>query len=278
MAAPALAGSAAILRQYFEESYCAADGNCCGTKGCGTSMNASGSLLKAALMNGAQPLTGGVQFVPSGDVLEDQPLSEYDSNQGFGRANLVKSVSLQGKNKISTLVINEKWLENGKKDVYKVIIDKSDGCDEELRATLAWNDPPGPVGCTKCLVNDLDLSIKDGFATVHPNGRRSPDTTNNVERIRTLPEVNKNGQELRIFVNAKNLAFNGQKYSLVVTGCFTREVSVTKPVDEARAAEKRPTTKTNQPPLLLEMSIPSRATQVSGSSSSSSIRRPTARR
>ena len=206
-------------------------------------------------MNGAQPLTGGVQFVPSGGVLRDQPLSEYDNNQGFGRANLNKSVTLKNKNKISTLVINDKWLQNGRKDVYRVIIDKSDGCDEDLRATLAWNDPPGPVGCTKCLVNDLDLSIKDGLTVVHPNGRSSPDTTNNVERIRTLPEVNRNGQEMRIFVNAKNLAFHGQKYSLVVTGCFTREVSVMKPVntDRAPAAEEKPAASTTRPPLLLEM-------------------------
>ncbi|EJK48925.1 hypothetical protein THAOC_32238, partial [Thalassiosira oceanica] len=255
MAAPALAGSAAILRQYFEEGYCKADGDCCGTRGCGAAINASGSLLKAALMNGAQPLTGGVQFVPSGDVLQDQPLSEYDSNQGFGRVNLVKSVSLKNRNKISTLAINDKWLQNGKRDVYRVIIDKSDGCDEDLRATLAWYDPPGPVGCTKCLVNDLDLWIKDGLTMVHPNGRNFPDTTNNVERIRTQPEVNRDGQEMRIFVNAKNLAFNGQKYSLVVTGCFTRQDLATKPVDTARApaVEERPAVTTTRPPLMFEM-------------------------
>ena len=84
MAAPVIAGAAAIIRQYFKEGWCNSE-RCCGSKECGISITPSGSLLKAVLMNGAQPLTGGVQFVPDGEILQDQLLSEYDSNQGMGR-------------------------------------------------------------------------------------------------------------------------------------------------------------------------------------------------
>ena len=44
-------------------------------------------------MNGAQPLRGGVQFVRSEDILNDQLLRAYDSNQGMGCVNLLNSVS-----------------------------------------------------------------------------------------------------------------------------------------------------------------------------------------
>mmetsp|Transcript_6102 Transcript_6102/g.14048 ORF Transcript_6102/g.14048 Transcript_6102/m.14048 type:complete len:108 (-) Transcript_6102:302-625(-) len=76
-------------------------------------MNASAPQGGADKMNDAQPLTGGVRSVPSGDVLRDQPLSEYDS-QVFGRVDHVKSLSLKNRNKITTLAIR-------KKDVYWVI-------------------------------------------------------------------------------------------------------------------------------------------------------------
>ena len=139
MASPALAGGAAIIRQYFEDRYCNTE-VCCGYKGCtgASSMNVSGSLLKAILMNGAQFLKGGVQYVPSGQVFDDQPLAEYDNNQGYGRMNLLNSVPLAGRNNFGMKVVNEKYILNGNRDSYQLMIDKSNGCDRDLRVTLAW--------------------------------------------------------------------------------------------------------------------------------------------
>ena len=138
MASPALAGDGAIIRQYFEEGYCNIQ-TCCGSKGCtGSSMNPSGTLLKAILMNGAQPLTGGVQYVPSGDVLPDQPLQPYDNNQGMGRINLLNSVPLTGKNNMIMKIVNDKVIVDGNKDVYDLVIDKSNDCNRPLSVTLAW--------------------------------------------------------------------------------------------------------------------------------------------
>jgi hypothetical protein len=138
MAAPALAGAAAIVRQYFEEGYCNSNGKCCGQRGCGSYMKPSGALLKAVLMNGAQPLKGGVQYVPAGKILKDQPLRAYDSNQGMGRVNLLNSVPLRGQNTMYMMVVNDKNLVNGRKDVYTVYADKSNGCNRPLSVTLAW--------------------------------------------------------------------------------------------------------------------------------------------
>ena len=65
-------------------------------------------------------------------------------------------------------------------------IDTSNGCNSDLRVTLAWYDPPGSVGCTNCLMNDLDLYIEevDGTETYFPNGLMRRDKKNTVERIR----------------------------------------------------------------------------------------------
>jgi subtilisin family serine protease len=217
MAAPALAGGAAILRQYFEEAYCNPS-ICCGSKGCAESFNPSGTLIKAVLMNGAQPLTGGVQYVPNGDILYDQPLQPYDSNQGMGRMNLINSVPLAGKNNMQMKVVNNKHIVNGYKDIITLLIDKSDStCERKLSVTLAWYDAPASTGCKSCVVNDLDLFIRTSSGVVYPNGRNSKDSQNTVERIQISPS---DGEEVRIVVEATNFATYGEKYSLAITGCF----------------------------------------------------------
>jgi subtilisin family serine protease len=188
MSTPVVAGSASIVRQYFEEGWCTEDW-CCGSKGCGTSIDPSGSLLKAILLNGAQPLRGGVQQVPDGIVFEDDPISEYDSIQGMGRMNLLNSLPLTGENNIKMMVINDKGIIDGAKDEYNIQVDLSNGCKSDLRVTLVWYDPPGAVGCTNCVMNDLDLYMEniDGSETFYPNGLSHRDKKNTVERIRVSP-------------------------------------------------------------------------------------------
>jgi len=136
MASPVLAGAAAILRQYFEEGYCNTN-ICCGYKGCTGNMDPSGSLLKALLMNGAQPLQGGVQYVPGGDIVGS--LKEYDSNQGVGRVNLLNSVPLVGENAMQMQVVNDNFIVDGNKDVYTFYIN-TNNCsgNRPFSATLAW--------------------------------------------------------------------------------------------------------------------------------------------
>ena len=89
-------------------------------------------------MNGAQPLQGGVQYVPGGEIL-DRSLEEYDSNQGVGRLNLLKSVPLRDENSMQMQVVNDKFIVDGNKDVYTFYIDR-DNCnrDREFSVTLAW--------------------------------------------------------------------------------------------------------------------------------------------
>jgi len=52
-ASPNAAGSAALIRQYFTEGWYP-----CGSKGCSDPIKPSGSLIKAVMLNGAQPVLG----------------------------------------------------------------------------------------------------------------------------------------------------------------------------------------------------------------------------
>ena len=105
---------------------------------------------------------------------------------------------------------------------YEVTIDKSRGCDaNDLSVTLAWIEEGSPPGCTKCLLNDLDLYVTErgkDSKRYHPNGRSIKDHSNNVERV--VIDGAEDGSSYTIYVEAYNLNSLSQKYALVATGCF----------------------------------------------------------
>ena len=105
---------------------------------------------------------------------------------------------------------------------YEVTIDKSRGCDaNDLSVTLAWIEEGSPPGCTKCLLNDLDLYVTErgkDSKVYHPNGRSIKDHSNNVERV--VIDGAEDGSSYTIYVEAYNLNSLSQKYALVATGCF----------------------------------------------------------
>ena len=178
-------------------------------------MEPSGVLVKAVILNGAVSLLGaeGQWWTRT---TEDVEL--YDDNQNFGRLNLLNSLPLQKRNKISAKMLDRKTIQNGRTDEYVIDIDRSNGCDAfELSATLVWNDPASPPNCRSCLMNDLDLTISSGSTTVYANGRDSRDTINNSERVRVAAA---DGDRFIIRVEARNLETSAQKYALAITGCL----------------------------------------------------------
>ncbi|KAL7518658.1 hypothetical protein ACHAWX_003466 [Stephanocyclus meneghinianus] len=214
MAAPVISGSALLIRQYFEEGYYP-----CGARRCGIDIFPSGSLVKAVLLNGAQVQLGVMQ-AGSGTIKMDQTLSDYDNTQGFGAANLLMSLPIAHHNDFGVYVRNDESLSFGESHSVELEIDQR--CNLDFSVTLAWYDPPSSVGCTSCLVNDLDLLVEDMLSSkrFYPNGHSKPDRLNNVERIRiknTSP-----GRRFRISVSATLLGpkHKIQYYSLVATGCF----------------------------------------------------------
>ena len=177
--------------------------------------------MKAVLLNGAQ-FQNGVVHASSGKPKTDQRLSDYDNTQGFGAANLLTSLPLKGQNDFGIYVRNDEPISLGEE--HSIELEIKSGCDMEsfLSVTLAWYDPPGPVGCTTCLVNDLDIVVEDlTTSDLHyPNGTtQQPDRVNNKERIRISATP---GRQYRITVSATRFSpnFSSQHYSLVATGCF----------------------------------------------------------
>lgn len=213
MAAPIVAGSAALVRQYFEEGWFPT-----GSRVQGNSMNPSSSLVKAVLINGGQPLVGRRH-----DDLRTSASKEYDIHQGFGGISLIDSLPLARKNNLKAQIVDRQSIHNGKTDTYKISIDTSTGCKAPLSATLVWTDPAAAAGCASCLLNNLDMYITQvgRSAPYYPNGRIDADTVNNVERIR-IANV-KHGNSFFVHVNGTNLESSSQNYSLIMTGCFGGE-------------------------------------------------------
>ena len=219
MSAPLVAGAAALVRQYFEEGW---HGD--GTKGSGSYVNPSGALVKATIINGAQTDIRGVDNGSRGIT----PVRPYDNNAGFGRVSLTNSLYVAGKTDAGFKFWDgERLFDGDPATTYEVTIDKSRGCDAmDLSVTLTWIEEGSPPGCTKCLLNDLDLYVtENGKSSIryHPNGRSIKDHSNNVERV--VIDGAKDGSSYTIHVEAYNLNSLSQKYALVATGCFGGEPS-----------------------------------------------------
>lgn len=210
MATPVTAGTAAIIRQYFEEGYYPS-----GTKVASDVMpNPSAALIKAVLMNGAKFLKGGIDNEGS-----ETPVEPYDNNQNFGRIALQSSVYLAGKTNVQLEVWDREQVLDQESNTHTVTIDTSGGCSyESLSVTLVWVEEASVPGCVNCVLNDLDLTVSRGGTTKFPNGLSGPDRTNNAERV-IFDDAN-GGDKFVITVKGTNLLRASQSYSLVASGCF----------------------------------------------------------
>ena len=214
MSAPVVAGTAALVREYFRDGR-----QVNGKEDRQSAITPRSSLLKAVLLNSGQSLVA-VQNIQSGVVTET--LEPYDIHQGFGRINLIQSLPLDGENSISGIFVNGKVIQNNEEDTYQVRIRNAAQCGP-LSATLVWTDPAGAPNCNECLLNDLDLwfTLRGRSRRFFPNGLNRADSVNNAERVQINSPTN--GDIYTVHVKGKNLVEN-QEYSLVVTGCFTETI------------------------------------------------------
>mmetsp|Transcript_36292 Transcript_36292/g.86501 ORF Transcript_36292/g.86501 Transcript_36292/m.86501 type:complete len:936 (-) Transcript_36292:74-2881(-) len=211
MAAPLVSGTALLVRQYFVDGYYptgARDGTA------PLVSNPTGALIKAVIMNSGQWLTG----VDNG-AAGVTPVAPYDNAQNFGRLSLQDALYLPGRTNMQITAFDRRAVEDGTSVSETVVVDKSDGCAyDKLVVTLVWTEPGSQPGCTRCVLNDLDLTVTIDGKTYYPNGRDGPDDVNNAERVvvKGVPD----GTEAVITVEASNLIQRYQQYSLVATGCF----------------------------------------------------------
>jgi subtilisin family serine protease len=211
MATPVVAGTLALIRQFFTDGYYPA-----GSKGAGVAYaNPSGYLLKAVLLGGASAMQG-----LSEARLPLEPAPSF--RQGFGRVNLTRALALGGGNGARLQVVDRAELASGESHTYCITATGSGS--GALSVTLAWYDPPALPSAAKPLVNDLDLSVRVaafGGALARGNGAQpGPDTVNTVERVSLegLPPgpVSITVQASRVFP-----AGGKQAYALVVQGKFS---------------------------------------------------------
>ncbi|ETA69017.1 subtilisin-like serine protease [Methanolobus tindarius DSM 2278] len=189
MATPLVAGSAALVREYYTEMEHIS--------------SPSAALLKATLINGAIDMTPGQYGEGSTQEIYGRP----DNSQGWGRVDVANSV------------IND----------YPEVIAYSDGeslsmgglwthtydyieSGEPLRATLVWTDYPASASAGKSLVNDLDLTITDSSNSYY--GNDGPDHVNNVEDIQ-LDSTSEG--EYTFAVDAYYVLYGPQPFALVAS-------------------------------------------------------------
>jgi pSer/pThr/pTyr-binding forkhead associated (FHA) protein/subtilisin family serine protease len=207
MATPLVAGSVALIRQWYTEQQNVA--------------SPSAALIKATLINGTVDISPG-QF--GRGESQDVPDAWPNTITGWGRVNLKASLP-SGDGREVWFVDEETGLNSNEE---AVITRYATEGTRPLRVTLAWTDPPGTEepedvkipGVTErtppTLVNDLDLVVEapDG-RRFHGNMGDDPDRLNNVEAVRI---ANPPTGDYRIVVRAHNIPQGPQAFALVVAG------------------------------------------------------------
>jgi subtilisin family serine protease len=191
MAAPLVAGAAALVRQYYRTVE--------------KREVVSSALVKAALINGSVDLYPG-QF----GNFDEIPTIRPNIHEGWGRVNLASFFSQGGVHSVDDL----KGLKEGEfKEFVISIVDQT----SPLRVTLVYNDYPASPSASRILVNDLDLSVRNSRNAVYfPNRKKGRDHLNNVEHI-DIEEPMLGDYRIRIDASSVPLGdeFGRQPYAVV---------------------------------------------------------------
>lgn len=191
MATPIVAGTAALVRQYYVD-----------IEGL---QNPSAALIKATLINGAYDMTSG-QTGP-------------DFSQGWGRTNLENSIFPQ-----NSVVVkyNDSVRLNNINDSWNITYNLK-YTTQPLRVTLVWTDYPGNSSVIPQLVNDLDLVVVGPSGNKYFGNGEESDRVNNVECV-WIP--NPEAGAYKIYVNASNIPQGPQDFSLVASFKEDNEITL----------------------------------------------------
>ncbi|MFG0258566.1 MAG: S8 family serine peptidase [Phycisphaerales bacterium JB043] len=225
MAAPAIAGAAAMTRQYFTEGYYPT-----GTATPGDELTPTAALLKSVLINSSQDITQIAGFL-------GRSVTGYPTDtEGWGRVQLDEPLYFPGDSR--TLIVEDvrntdaEALSTTDVTTYQFNVT---GQAEQLRVTLAFTDVEGVPFSATPVVNDIDLEVVDPSLNVYlgnvfdqPNGVSmtggTADPLNNVEQVHIDAPMS-GTWEVRVKGTAVNTGTQG--YALVITG----EVSDCHPAD-----------------------------------------------
>lgn len=213
--APAIAGAAALVRQYFHAGFYPG-----GEPESRRSMNPSAALVKAVLIASASPVrwdSAGGRLTGAGAV--PSPV------QGFGVPALDDALHFRGDDR--KLIVLDVASEGGLGQSDRRGIGLRVNSGTPLKVVLVWTDPPAAPrsanDATPVLTNDLDLVVTPpGGETRLGNdvaGAGNPDRLNNVEIVSA--ENPESGTWL-VTVDANRIASGPrQSFALVITGDVT---------------------------------------------------------
>lgn len=204
MATPIVAGSTALVRQYYMDGWYPS-----GDTDEQNGFVPSGSLLKATLINSAWSMegeyTGGA--IPS-------------NGQGWGKVNLEDALYFEGDSRKLEILNNgseEEISTSGESHEHEIYVEEG----QDLKITLAWTDYPGAS-----LQNDLNLLVED------PNGNTFRGNVfsegysesggnfddNNVSEQVFLKRSDLIEGKYTIKVIGESISVSPQRYSLLTTG------------------------------------------------------------
>ena len=224
MATPVIAGSAILVRQYFQDGFYPS-----GLPNAPDGFEPTSALIKAVLVAGATSLSG---YEADTGLPVDPPPS---FRQGFGRVFLGASLFLQNNpySPARLAVVDTVPINSG--DVHQYCITAGGG---PLSITLVWTDYPGEPDAAQSLVNDLDLVVRaeglNGQALLGNGGdvdnSTTPDSVNNIEQV-TLPAMPAGRLAVEVRGSSVQSFAGPQPYALVVNGDFSG--TLTKPGADA---------------------------------------------
>jgi len=206
MATPIVAGSAAVVREYFEEGYYPRE----------DIENPSAALIKAVLVNSAEEITGAGAYT-NGD-------SYPNFDQGFGRTTLDNSLEFADNQRNLKVFDEIIGLKTGESDNYTITVENS---SEPLEVTMAYTDYPGSPTAEKALVNDLNLKVTapDGsifkgnvFEGTDPGQSTTGGEFDNLNPLENVLRIEPQVGEYEIEVIGENIPKERQPYALAITG------------------------------------------------------------
>ncbi len=229
MAAPTVAGSCALIRQYYMDGWYPT-----GSPDLGDAFTPSAALIKATVINSGAEMTG------AGAYSMDE-IWYPNNNQGWGRVTLDDALYFEGDTR-GLFAYDERYgLSTGDTTVYRVAI----GDDSQpFEATLVWSDYPGTPYSYPSLVNDLDMIVTAPDGTVYIGNQyagfnpgesvKNPvdyDRLNNVEGVLVISDMQVGVWTIEVV--AHNTPVGPQPYAFVVTGQIATELGVVS-LDRAR--------------------------------------------
>mmetsp|Transcript_29223 Transcript_29223/g.45765 ORF Transcript_29223/g.45765 Transcript_29223/m.45765 type:complete len:1255 (+) Transcript_29223:84-3848(+) len=205
MAAPIAAGSAAIVRQYFEQGF-----QVTGSQDTSAGVTPSAALVRAMLLHSGRALN---YWSEDFNLIQAPSLPSFE--QGFGSINLKSVLWFGEESDFGFFYADRTPLSTS--DMVAYCFDIEPGNSLNLKITISYTDHPSTFTTQKALVNDLDLDV------ITPSnryllGNSKKDSVNNHEQV--VLESPTAGQ-YKARISGFDVPMGPQEFAIVMTGGFS---------------------------------------------------------